>query len=140
MDESTDTTLEWRTAGRRTSAGVEVSVETAFVPERSNAYRSTWFYAYRISLRNAGDRPVQLLDRRWEITDAIGRGEVVEGSGVIGQQPRLGCGDRFSYVSFCPLPTPHGSMRGHYGFVDDDGNRFLVEIPPFALVQPGDLH
>jgi ApaG protein len=38
------------------------------------------------------------------------------------------------------LKTPHGSMRGTYRMVRDDGNAFDAEIAPFPLVPPGRLN
>mgnify|MGYP003351887407 CR=1 FL=1 len=43
--------------------------------------------------------------------------------------------ESFTYDSFCPLPTPFGSMRGTYKFLRDNGEIFEVEVPLFSLVQ-----
>lgn len=116
--------------------GILVEVESSFVPERSEPMRRMWFFAYRIRIANQGNQVVQLVSRHWIITDAHGEVEEVSGPGVVGEQPVLAPGEAFEYTSFCPLPTPFGSMRGSYQMVIRDGEAFDAEIAPFELSQP----
>ncbi len=116
--------------------GVEVSVEAAYVRERSEPLQSRWFFSYRIRISNRGPDTVKLLNRHWIITDANGRVEEVRGPGVVGEQPELAPGESFEYTSFCPLPTPFGTMEGTYEMVTADGERFLATIRKFALSEP----
>jgi ApaG protein len=116
--------------------GILVDVESTFIPERSEPLRRRWFFAYHIRISNQGDRAVQLISRHWVITDAHGEVEEVVGPGVVGEQPTLAPGEAFEYTSFCPLPTPFGTMRGSYQMVTHDGEGFDVEIAPFELSQP----
>jgi len=120
------------------TSGIRVQVKTEFRQERSSSGRYLFTYTVRIS--NEGDRPAKLVSRHWIITDAQGAREEVVGDGVVGQQPRLKAGDAFEYTSFCILKTPHGSMRGTYHMVRDDGVSFEADIAPFALVTPGALN
>ena len=115
---------------------IVVQVESTFVPERSNALRRRFFFAYRIRISNESDAVVQLISRHWIITDANGEVEEVAGPGVVGEQPVLAPGEAFEYSSFCPLPTPFGTMRGSYRMVSEDGDDFDVEIAEFELSQP----
>jgi ApaG protein len=55
---------------------------------------------------------------------------------VVGEQPTLAPGEAFDYTSFCPLPTPFGTMRGSYQMVTRDGEAFEVEIASFELSLP----
>lgn len=120
---------------------VRVHVECRFSPERSEPARREYFFVYTVRITNEGSEPVQLLNRHWIITNAHGRVEEVRGPGVIGQQPRLAAGEGFEYTSGCPLDTAFGSMRGSYEFVAlERGERFDVEIAPFALRQDGVFH
>ncbi len=116
--------------------GILVEVESTYVPERSEPLRRRWFFAYRIRIANQGDEVVQLISRQWIITDAHGEVEEVVGPGVVGEQPTLAPGEAFDYTSFCPLPTPFGTMRGSYQMVTQDGEAFEVEIASFELSQP----
>jgi ApaG protein len=115
---------------------VRVTVEAQFAPERSNVAKGMWFFVYTVVIENGGLEPIQLLHRHWIITDAHGEVEEVRGAGVVGNQPRLAPGESFRYKSGCPLRTPFGSMQGSYEMTSDDGSRFDVAIPPFALRDP----
>jgi ApaG protein len=116
--------------------GVIVRVAVSFLPEQSEPERGRWFWAYHIRLENAGPQAVQLLTRHWIITDGRGARHSVEGEGVIGEQPLIGPGESFDYVSGCPLSTSTGSMLGSYHMMGEDGSGFDVEIPKFALIAP----
>lgn len=53
--------------------------------------------AYNITISNESDQIVQLKNRHWIITDQNGNKEEVRGPGVVGQQPVLLPGKKFSY-------------------------------------------
>lgn len=119
-----------------TTRGVKVTVRSSYVPERSQPTVGRWFFAYRIRITNRGAVPVRLLNRHWVITDAHGEVEEVRGPGVVGEQPTLAPGESFEYTSFCPLPTPFGTMEGSYEMVTADGERFWADIGRFTLSEP----
>ena len=48
-----------------------------------------YHFLYRIEIENLGPGTVQLLHRRWLITDANGKMLEVEGPGVVGEQPLI---------------------------------------------------
>jgi ApaG protein len=123
-----------------TTRGVRVEVRTAYVPERSAPQESRYFFAYRIRISNVGEETVQLLSRHWVISDGEGNMEHVRGPGVVGEQPVLEPGEAFEYTSFCPLPTPIGSMHGTYQMVTAGGSAFDAEIAPFPLAVPHALN
>jgi ApaG protein len=114
--------------------GVIVRVSVSFLADQSQPERGRWFWSYHIRIENAGDQPMQLLSRRWIITDGHGARHRVEGDGVVGAQPLLAPGESYDYVSGCPLDTPTGSMEGSYKMVRADGDTFDARIPRFALV------
>jgi len=111
-------------------------VQSRYVPERSQPQQSQWFFVYHVRISNEGTEPAQLVSRHWIITDANGHVEEVKGPGVVGKQPMLGPGEEFEYTSFCPLPTPFGTMHGTYQMVTPDGRTFDAEIAPFSLAEP----
>jgi ApaG protein len=115
---------------------VQVTVLPQFVPDRSDADASRFFWAYTIEITNRRSRSVQLVSRHWKITDGKGRLEEVRGAGVVGEQPVLQPGDTFRYTSGCPLTTPSGIMAGAYRMIDEDGSAFDVAIPTFSLDSP----
>ena len=112
-----------------TTDGITVTVVPQwFPPERAPDPRRHCF-AYRVVIFNETQRPVRLRSRRWRIVDADGHESVIEGDGVIGEQPRIQPGHVFSYTSWCPLDTPWGTMEGIYRMErDDDGTVFDVTI------------
>ena len=112
---------------------IRVIVRPDFSEERSAPEFDRFFWTYAVEIANQGARTVQLLRRRWVITDALGHVETVEGPGVVGEQPTLAPGESYSYISGCPLPTPSGVMEGAYQMIDDKGRMFEVEIPAFSL-------
>ena len=111
----------------------EVEVDPRYLPEQSAPDQGVWSFAYTITIRNSGEVPAQLISRHWIITDEMARVEEVKGLGVIGQQPLLKPGEAFEYTSGCRLRTASGTMQGTYFCVAEDGERFEVEIPVFAL-------
>ncbi len=116
--------------------GVMVRVSVSFLPEQSEPANGRWFWAYHIRLENGGAQEVQLLTRRWVITDGRGARHSVEGEGVVGEQPVIAPGQSYDYVSGCPLDTPTGAMEGSYQMIGADGETFNVRIPRFPLVGP----
>jgi len=116
--------------------GITVRVAASFLPEQSAVNAGRWFWAYHIRIENRSDSAARLITRHWRITDANGRISIVDGEGIVGEQPRLEPGESHDYVSGCPLETSQGSMEGHYTFVRDDGTRFEAAIPFFPLEAP----
>ncbi|TPG12177.1 Co2+/Mg2+ efflux protein ApaG [Sphingomonas oligophenolica] len=119
-----------------TTEGVTVRVSVSYLAEQSEPRRGRWFWAYHIRIENDGARAVQLLNRRWTITDGRGARHSVEGEGVVGEQPLIEPGASYDYVSGCPLATPTGAMQGSYQMVGADGSSFEVTIPRFELLAP----
>ena len=116
--------------------GIVVRVSVSFLPEQSEPSNGRWFWAYHIRLENHVHQEVQLLTRRWVITDGRGARHSVEGEGVVGEQPVIGPSQSYDYVSGCPLDTPTGAMEGSYQMIGADGEIFDVRIPRFLLVGP----
>jgi len=116
--------------------GVTVRVAVNFLPEQSRIDARKWFWVYHVRIENDSAQAIQLLTRHWRITDGDGLVSLVEGEGVVGEQPLIAPGHSHDYVSGCPLNTPHGSMEGHYVFRRDDGTRFEAAIPYFPLAAP----
>lgn len=120
--------------------GLRVRVRARFDPLRSSLVQGRWFFLYTVTLTNESDETMQLLTRHWIIEDGHGRIEEVKGDGVVGATPVLEPGASHEYTSGCPLPTEFGSMRGSYGMVTADGERFDAEIAEFVLALPHSVH
>ncbi len=119
-----------------TTRAIRVTVEPTFVDAESSPDEGQYFWAYRIEIANLGEEVVQLRARHWRITDANGRTEEVQGAGVVGKQPVLKPGEKFSYTSGCPLTTTSGIMVGTYEMENDKGEAFSIDIPAFSLDLP----
>ena len=94
-------------------------------------------FVYHITIRNESDRTVRLLGRKWVVDHADGTRLVVEGDGIVGETPRLGPGEHFSYNSYHVTGTDaraHGSFHG----IDESGRKVHVILPPFDLEIPRD--
>lgn len=119
-----------------TTQGITVRVSVSFLADQSNPAKGRWFWAYHVRVENHGIATVQLVSRRWIITDGRGERHRVEGEGVVGAQPMIEPGECYDYVSGCPLDTSTGVMEGSYGMVGVHGGGFDVLIPRFQLVGP----
>jgi ApaG protein len=132
--------LYWALMSKAVTLGIQVEVESTYMPERSAPQAGHYFFAYRVRISNVGSERAQLKSRRWIITDGDGNQQVVEGPGVVGEQPDLPPGRSFEYTSFCPLSTPVGTMHGAYQMVTASGAAFDAEIAPFSLAMPSALN
>jgi len=119
-----------------TTDGIAVSVKPIFLEDQSSPTDNHYVWAYRVRIENRGAATVQLRNRHWVITDALGRIQEVRGAGVVGEQPVLKPGESFEYTSGTPLPTPSGIMEGTYQMERENGERFDVTIPAFSLDSP----
>jgi ApaG protein len=119
-----------------TTHDINIRVVPVYLDEHSEPDEHTYVWAYHVHIENLGTRTVQLLNRYWKITDALGKVEEVSGPGVVGEQPVLQPGEAYEYTSGCPLTTPSGFMVGHYEMTTEDGELFKVAIPAFALDMP----
>lgn len=119
-----------------TSHEITVTVKPIYLDDQSSPGENHYVWAYRVRIENHGERTVQLLRRHWKITDALGRVQEVQGSGVVGEQPVLHPGDAYEYTSGTPLPTPSGIMVGTYQMEIENGDRIDVDIPAFSLDSP----
>ncbi|MCH7401775.1 Co2+/Mg2+ efflux protein ApaG [Belliella kenyensis] len=118
-----------------TTDGVTVTVIASYQPEFSSPYQKHYVFTYKVKIENNSPFTIQLLTRRWEIHDAGDEFKIVEGDGVVGQQPVLEPGESHEYISGCNLKSGLGKMRGSYTMEKiQDGSRFRVTIPEFQLI------
>lgn len=122
-----------------TTQGIRITVTPEYLPAQSQPEESFYAWSYHVHIENNSERPVQLINRYWRITDARGNAEEVRGPGVVGEQPVIVPGASFNYASWTPLPTSGGIMEGYYEMVEFtpipgiQGAHFTVTIPTFSL-------
>ena len=119
---------------------IKVSVETQYLEEQSDSMEDRHVFVYTVTIENKGDISAQLISRHWIITDSNQKVQEVKGEGVVGEQPYLHPGTRFSYTSGTVLETPLGTMRGSYQMIAEDGSEFEAEIKEFLLSAPRIIH
>ena len=117
--------------------GILIRVRPSYLAGQSDPDEGRWVWAYQVEIENQGPETVQLMARRWIITDATGHVETIRGPGVVGEQPLIAPGDSYSYASGCPLSTASGSMEGAYMMTAAGGRSFEATIPAFSLDVPG---
>ncbi|MDX2359854.1 MAG: Co2+/Mg2+ efflux protein ApaG [Crocinitomicaceae bacterium] len=123
------------------TSGIQISVNTQYRPDLSDIVASNYFFNYRIDIENTNSFEVQLMTRDWYIFDSLNESRYVNGQGVIGEQPILKPGERYSYSSGCDLLSDVGLMKGFYTFKNlVDGELFQVFVPTFKLEQPGKMN
>lgn len=119
---------------------IKCNVVTHYIEEQSEPDNQRYVFSYTITIRNLGKGSAKLLSRYWLITDANGKRLVIEGEGVVGDQPEIKMNEEYTYTSGTIIETPLGVMQGHYVMGTEDGETFNAEVSPFRLAIPNILH
>ncbi len=119
---------------------IKVTARSEFLPQQSIPDEDRYVFSYTITIANQGDSPAQLISRHWIITDESGAVQEVKGLGVLGQQPVINPGEKYTYSSGAVLNTATGTMTGRYQMKTDNEEMFEADIPTFALIPPHKLH
>ncbi|PWH86491.1 Co2+/Mg2+ efflux protein ApaG [Brumimicrobium oceani] len=125
--------------------GIKITVNTLFRSDLTKLEKHLYFYNYSIKIENLSNNRVQLISRYWRIIDSLAPTRIIEGKGVIGEQPTLEPGETHLYTSGCDLSSGLGYMEGYYNFntINDQGeitNSFKVNVPRFTLEYVGKLN
>lgn len=114
--------------------GIKISVKTRYngtIKQGANLFNA---FSYYISIENKTLNTVQLLERFWEISDALNDKEFVEGEGVVGQKPIIEPNEYYTYQSNCFLTASSGAMKGSFKMVNKSTEEYFeVIIPVFQL-------
>ena len=92
-------------------------------------------FIYFITIINLSNTTLTLKGRRWVIHEQAGNQKVIEGAGIVGKEPNLKPGEKFSYNSYhtCDCnSTAEGSFHG----IDEHGIPIFVRIPRFDMNIP----
>lgn len=93
-------------------------------------------FVYFLTIENNSDRWVKFLGRKWVITNKEdGDRLIVEGDKIVGEEPELSPGERFSYNSFHLSPGEASAVGSFHG-VDQFDQRIHVAIPSFDMKPP----
>jgi len=110
------------------------------LPEQTHLEQGLYAFSYTITIENTGGVPAQLVGRHWEIADARGQLQVVDGLAVVGHQPLLAPGQTFQYTSWVQIGTAQGTMRGRFLCVTEGCDVFYADVPEFLLADTTSLH
>ncbi|RYM32917.1 Co2+/Mg2+ efflux protein ApaG [Brumimicrobium glaciale] len=125
--------------------GIKITVTALFRSDLTQLEKNLFFFNYSIKIENLSHNRVQLISRYWRIVDSLAPTRIIEGKGVIGEQPTLEPGESHIYTSGCDLSSGLGFMEGYYNFdtINDQGeitNNFKVNVPRFTLEYAGKLN
>jgi len=122
--------------------GVRVVVDqVVYMPSLHSPPDKPHPFLYYITIYNESDKEIQILGRKWIVTESDGEMVVVEGSGVIGETPTLQPGESFSYNSYHVVARSGEAEGALYGIAKHKTSqvktiKFIVAIPEFELQCP----
>lgn len=116
--------------------GITVRVRPSWLAEESSPSQNRYVWAYQIEIENNAKIDWTLRRRHWQIIDANGQSQTVDGDGVVGQMPELEPGGVFRYTSGVPLTAPSGMMSGYYELENLAGEIMRANVPTFSLDSP----
>jgi len=92
-------------------------------------------FVYFITIQNDTDERVQVQGRKWVVREKGGEVTVVEGEGVVGQNPVLEAGEHFAYNSY-HVTARDAQVMGTFFGMTATGEKVRISIPPFLLDIP----
>lgn len=117
--------------------GLRVRVEdVVYMPGLDAPEEKPHPFVYFISIHNDSAVPVTLKARKWVVREDNGDVTVVEGEGIVGQQPLIEPGGNFSYNSY-HVVARNASVAGAFFGETASGEWVFVRIPGFDLQVPG---
>jgi len=119
---------------------IKIHVVSKYIQQQSNAANNHFVFSYTITIENTSTSAIQLISRHWLICDANNKTEEVYGEGVVGEQPVILPGHKYTYSSGSVLETEMGTMEGRYFMQSKENGEFEIAIPKFLLSIPRTLH
>ncbi len=116
--------------------GLWVSLDRVeYNPHEEGTPDRPYGFIYHITIHNDSPRVVTIKGRKWVVTNADNSKLVIEGTGVVGECPRLTPGTQFHYQSY-HLVASDSVAEGAYLGQDEAGERVFTRIPPFKMEIP----
>jgi len=114
---------------------VGITIDCEYFSSRSAPEQGQFCWLYTVTLSNHCQQSVQLFRRHWQLIDAHGMQQDIQGLGIdtMGHQPQLGRDEFFEYSSFVYLTKQSGIMLGHFDFKKESGGFFTIKCPPLSL-------
>ena len=116
--------------------GLHVEVnEVVFMPDLDAPPEKPFPFVYFLSIVNRSQQVVVIKGRKWILCESSGETTVVEGQGVVGENPVIQSGEQFSYNSYHVVGEDSEVSGAFFGF-DEKGQGVVVKIPSFHLKIP----
>lgn len=116
--------------------GLRVTVEdVVYMPSLEAPSDKPHPFVYFITIHNDSPQPVTLKARKWVVREDNDDVTVVEGEGIVGQNPRIEPGGNFSYNSY-HVVSQSATVKGAFFGSTATGDWIFVRIPPFQLQVP----
>ncbi len=117
-------------------AGLSVKVDDViYMPNLEAPADRPHPFVYFISIINQSQKQVRILGRKWVICQANNEWIVVEGDGVVNQEPVIKPGDEFTYNSYHVIGDDSRATGSFFGEAED-ASLVMVRIPDFELKIP----
>ena len=117
--------------------GLKVEIDDViYMPSLDHPEDRPHPFVYFIKICNHSEDRVSILGRKWVVRENDSEDViVVEGGGVVGQNPDLGPGEEFSYNSY-HVTRSSGYAEGSFFGTTESGKSIFVRIPRFNLSIP----
>lgn len=116
--------------------GLRVTVEdVVYMPGLDAPVEKPHPFVYFITIHNDSPVPVTLLGRKWVVRESNNEVTVVEGEGIVGQNPLIEPGGNFAYNSYHVVATS-AEVAGAFFGEAAAGDPIFVRIPPFQMKVP----
>jgi len=125
--------------GYQEISGLRVEVEEViYNPNLEAPDDRPYPFVYFVSIINDSSEPLTIWGRKWILKDVSGKMMVIEGSGVVGENPFLQPGERFSYNSYHVIGKD-SKVSGSFFGTSASGLKVRVTIPEFNLAVPDSI-
>jgi ApaG protein len=115
---------------------IQVSVDDVlYMPTLEAPPEKPHPFVYFISIYNNSTEPVTIRARKWVVQEDGGETTVVEGTGVVGQNPTIQPNQHFSYNSY-HVVARSATVSGAFFGETAAGERVFARIPEFRLAVP----
>jgi ApaG protein len=118
----------------RELSGLRVNVDkVVLMPHLDAPQDRPYPYVYFLTIINDSHESVIIESRKWILRDLDGDVLVVEGHGVVGENPHLKPGESFSYHSYHVIKTDTEARGSLFGRTESS-QKLRVSIPPFKMI------
>jgi ApaG protein len=115
---------------------IHVTVDDViYMPSLEARPEKPYPFVYFISIHNDSAVAVTIRGRKWVVHEEGGEVVVVEGAGVVGQNPLINPGEHFSYNSY-HVVARNARVSGSFFGETAGGEWIYARIPEFRLEIP----